>query len=118
MKHHSKTRKLGRKKKQREALLQSLAASLINKERIKTTEAKAKSLRPFIEKLITRSKEDTLQNRRLVKSRLGGRTKEAEKLIKELGPRFADRPGGYTRIMKLSPRQSDSAKMAVIEFVE
>lgn len=117
MKHHNKVRKLGRKKAQRTALLRSLAISLIKHGRVKTTEAKAKSLRPFIEKLITKGGEDSVHNRRLITSRLGGNKEAAKKLVEEIGPRYTDRPGGYTRIIKLPPRKSDGAKMAIIELV-
>ena len=118
MKHHLKRRKLGRTSSQRKALLESLAEALILHERIETTEAKAKELRPFIEKMITKAKNDTLSVRRLVISRLGGRTKAAKKLVEEIAPRYKDRPGGYTRVIKLSPRETDASPRALIELVE
>lgn len=118
MKHHNDTRKLGREKEQRDAMLQSLAISLIEHEKIKTTEAKAKELRPFIEKLITKSSDASQHDKRTLVSKLGGVEAPVKKLVEEIAPRFKDRPGGYTRILKLPPRESDSAKMAIIEFVE
>ncbi len=108
-------RRFNRKRDQRRALLCSLSRALILKERIQTTEAKAKEMRSFTEKLITRAKEDTIYNRRLLVKRLSEDV--AKKLIKEIGPRYKDRPGGYTRIMKLGRRQEDGARMVVIELV-
>jgi len=116
MKHQVQQRSFGRVKKQREALLRSLARSLVLHERIKTTEAKAKELRPFIEKLITRAGSGTLAARRTLLSRLQSE-RGVTKLIDELGPRFKDRKGGYTRITKIPNRQMDAARMAIIEFV-
>ncbi len=117
MRHHNAVRKFGRKANARRALLRGLALSLIAHGRIETTEAKAKELRPYIEKLVTKSKEATLADRRLVISRLINRDEAAEKLIKEIAPKYADRNGGYTRVVKLAPRLGDGAKMAIIEFV-
>ena len=117
MRHHNNKRKFGREKNQRNALLTSLALNLIVREKIQTTEAKAKELRPFIEQLVTKAKEDSLANRRLVISRLANRDQEVKKLFEQIAPKYKERPGGYTRILKLDPRKSDSAKMAVIEFV-
>ena len=116
MKHHQTARKLGRKTGQRTALLRTLAGSLIFRDRIKTTEAKAKELRPFIEKIVTKAKEDTVSKRRLVIEILGG-GQRLDKLFKVIGPRYVDRPGGYTRVLKLPARQGDGSKMAIIEFV-
>ncbi|KKR13716.1 MAG: 50S ribosomal protein L17 [Candidatus Woesebacteria bacterium GW2011_GWA1_39_21b] len=116
MQHHKTNRKLGRKTGQRQALLRTLAGSLILRGRIKTTEAKAKELRPFIEKIVTKAKTDSVAKRRLVVEVLGG-GQRIEKLFKEIGPRFSARAGGYTRIIKLPIRQGDASKMAVIEFV-
>lgn len=118
MKHHSKQRKLGRTKKQRSALLASLTEALVEHEQIRTTEAKAKALRPFVEKLVTKAAEDDQQTRRLIIKRLKGRKDTAAKLIEEIAPRFVERPGGYTRIIKLPPRKSDGAKEAIIQFVD
>jgi len=114
MKHGKKGRKFGLKKNKRESLLQSLALSLIKNGKIKTTEAKAKELRPFVEKIVTRAKNDTLSSRRVVQSKLGATNK---KVFEEIAPMYKDRNGGYTRITKLGNRESDSSPMAQIEFV-
>ncbi len=116
MRHHDNIRKFGRTKGQRRALLRALAVSLVIHKKITTTEAKAKELRPFVEKLVSRAKVPTIASRRLIEARLGvGRgTRE---LIKTLGPKYEKRSGGYTRIMKLPRRMSDGSPMAVIEFV-
>lgn len=116
MRHHNKNRKFGRDKDQRRALLQSLARNLVIKSRIKTTLAKAKELRKFIEPMITKAKIDTVASRRLVASRLLGTPGDTVKLFKHAS-NYVDRSGGYTRIVKLAPRKSDSAEMAYIEFV-
>lgn len=108
-------RKFGREKNQRVALMKSLAYALTLKERIKTTEAKAKELRPMIEKLITLGKNDTPATRRLLVSRVGEQA--GKKIATKLSPRYKERAGGYTRITKLVRRASDGAKEAVIEFV-
>jgi len=110
-----KKRKLSRVRAQRMALLRSLASSLIINKRIRTTEARAKELRKFIEPLITKAKKGDLHRRRLVGRVLNA--KITKKLFDEIAPSYKDRPGGYTRIIKLPPRQSDGAKMAIIEFV-
>lgn len=117
MRHHNSKRKFGRSKTQKRALLNSLALNLIVRGKIKTTEPKAKELRPFIEKLVTRAKKDNLGNRREVVSRLANRRKETKKLFEVIAPKYKDRVGGYTRVLKLGPRKSDGAKMAIIEFV-
>ncbi len=116
MRHHNANRKLGRERNQRLALLRSLAESLIEKGRIRTTEAKAKELRPFVEKLVTTARRGDLASKRLVIARLGT-VARAKKLIDDLAPTYVNRAGGYTRIVKLPPRRSDGSKMAVIEFV-
>lgn len=117
MRHGNKNVKLNRTAEHRKALMMNLANALIEHKRIQTTEAKAKALRVYIEPLITKAKNDTLHNRRLVFRKL--KNKEA---IKELfGPisdKVADRPGGYTRIIKLQARRSDSADLALIELVD
>lgn len=117
MRHHNTTRKFGRGKVQRHALLNSLALNLIVREKIKTTEPKAKELRPFIEKLITRAKKGDLATRRLIIAKLSNRSIEVKKLFEVLAPKYADKKGGYTRVLKLGARKSDGAKMAIIEFV-
>lgn len=117
MRHHNSKRKFGRDKNQRKALLSSLALSLIIREKIKTTEPKAKELRPFIEKLVTRAKKGDLATRRLIIAKLSNRSKETKKLFDVIAPKYIDKKGGYTRIIKLGVRKSDSAAMAVIEFV-
>ena len=116
MRHHNKNRKFGRKRDVRRALLRSLALSLIRKEKITTTEAKAKELRPYIEKMVTKGKMKSLNSQRLLVSRLQNR-EGVEKLIKKIAPRYEKRAGGYTRITKLLRRGGDASKMAVIEFV-
>jgi large subunit ribosomal protein L17 len=117
MRHHNNVRKFGRDKTQKRALLNSLALNLIVREKIKTTEPKAKELRPFMEKLITRAKKGDMNTRRLIIAKLSNRTKEVKKLFEVLAPKYAAKKGGYTRILKLGARKSDGAKMAVIEFV-
>lgn len=117
MRHLVKGKKLGRTASHRKATLQSLSAALIKEHRIVTTLAKAKALRPFVEPIITRAKEDTTHNRRMVFSKLND--KEAAALVfEDVAQKAMDRPGGYTRIVKLGKRQGDNAKMAVIELVD
>ncbi len=116
MRHHSVKRKFGLEKDQRNALMRSLARNLINETKIKTTLAKAKELRPYVEKLITKAKTGTLASRRLVISRVGG-VKETKALFDTIAPKYKDRKGGYTRIIKVANRKLDAAAMAVIEFV-
>lgn len=116
MKHHRSSRKLGREKAQREALLKGLALALIKYGRIKTTEAKAKELRPWIEKLTTKARSGHLASERIVLSRLGGNPL-AFKLIKEIAPRLKTRPGGYTRVIKVAGHRADASPEAIIEFV-
>lgn len=117
MKHHVQKRSFGRKKNQYNALMRSLALNLIVRGRMKTTLAKAKELRPYIEKMVTRAKVDTPTNRRLIKARLVSGDKEVKKLFDEIAKKYLETNGGYTRILKLGPRKSDSAEMAIIEFV-
>ena len=114
--HRVAGRKLSRYKDQRKALLRGLTADLIQHERITTTLAKAKETRVMTEKIITHGKKGTLHNRRVALSKLPNKRAVA-KVFDELGPRYAERPGGYTRIIKLGPRQGDGAYMAVIELV-
>jgi large subunit ribosomal protein L17 len=122
MRHRRKTVKLGRRADHRDSLLANLACSLIEHSRIKTTVAKAKALRPFVEKLVTKARLNTVHARRLVAGKLGPNSLRVEKVVRKLfgdiAPLNATRPGGYTRIVKLGPRQSDAAPMAFIEFVE
>lgn len=116
MKHLRKNRKFGRPADYRKAFIWNLISSLILKERIKTTEARAKEIRPIIEKVITKSKIDNLANRRLLLKRLN--LKSVNKLFKDLSSRFSKRDGGYCRIIKLEVRKNDGAKMAIIEFIK
>ncbi len=117
MRHRVAHRKLGRTTEHRISLLRNLAASLFIHERIRTTLAKAKELRPFAERLITLSKKDSLHARRRALSIMVHKEAVA-KLFRDLSARFADRPGGYTRILKLGPRKGDGAPMAFIELVD
>lgn len=116
MRHRVAGRRFGRTTNQRKQLFRNLAISLILHERITTTEAKAKTIRPIVEKLVTIAREDTQHHRRLVMSRLANEQATA-KLFDVIGPRFEGQPGGYTRIYKLGPRRGDAAPMALIEFV-
>jgi large subunit ribosomal protein L17 len=97
--------------------MRSLARSLILHGQIETTEAKAKALRPFVEPLVTKAKKDDLATRRLVIARLGGDKHAVKKLFEELAPKYADRPGGYTRITKIHSNSMDARDNAIIEFV-
>lgn len=117
MRHGHQGRKFGRKSSQRKALLSGLASSLIKFEQIKTTLAKAKDLRPYVEKLITVGKKGDLSARRQALSVLGSKDIVA-KLMSTLGDRYRSRPGGYTRIIKAGFRYGDMAPMAIIEFVD
>ncbi len=117
MRHHNNVRKFGRDKTQKRALLNSLALNLIVREKIKTTEPKAKELRPFVEKLVTRAKKGDLATRKLIVAKLSNRKQEVKKLFDVLAPRYADKKGGYIRVLKLGARKSDGAKMAIVEFV-
>ncbi|MBI2625214.1 MAG: 50S ribosomal protein L17 [Candidatus Nealsonbacteria bacterium] len=115
MKKGKKGRKLSREKDQRKALLKALISALILADRIKTTEAKAKEIRPFVEKFITRAKKGDLTSRRLLSRFFHKRV--VKKLVDEIAPRYKDRRGGYARIVKLGQRRSDGARTAIIEFV-
>ena len=115
---HQKTRhKLSRTSAHRKALLMNLCKEIIEHERIKTTEAKAKAVKPEIEKLITLAKRGDLHARRQALSTLSQDKFAVHKLFADIGPRYADRPGGYTRILKLGPRRSDSTEMVFLELV-
>ncbi|WP_347922574.1 50S ribosomal protein L17 [Pontimicrobium sp. SW4] len=117
MRHGKKFNHLGRQTAHRKAMLANMACSLIEHKRINTTVAKAKALKQFVEPMITKSKEDTTHNRRIVMSRL--RQKEAvAELFREVAAKVGDRPGGYTRIIKLGNRLGDNADMAMIELVD
>lgn len=116
MKHHKKGKTFGRVRKVRVALMRDLMRALIEKEKITTTEAKAKAIRPKIEKVITRGKQKNISNIRLISAELGAVS--AKKVYDTLSPRYQDRAGGYTRILKMAPRKSDGSPMALIEFIK
>ncbi len=116
MRKRQRGRKLSRKRDQRKALLKVLAVSLISKEKIRTTEAKAKELAPFVEKKISKARIGDLSSRRFLMRFFPEET--VKKLIGEIGPKYKERKGGYTRIIKLGPRKSDGARMAIIELVK
>ena len=116
MRHRAKGRQLSRTSSHKRALLRNLATSLFQHDRVVTTEAKAKELRPFAERLITLARRGDLHARRLVERRLKDRA-VTHKLCTDLGPRFASRPGGYTRIVKLGHRAGDGADVARIELL-
>ncbi len=117
MRHNKKFNHLGRKSAHRKAMLSNMATSLIMHKRIKTTVAKAKALKIYVEPLITKSKEDSTHNRRIVFANL--RSKEAvTELFRDISMKVADRPGGYTRIIKLGKRLGDNAEMCMIELVD
>jgi len=115
MKKRIKKRTLSRKAGPRKALQKSLLRSLILQEKIETTQAKAMDISPLAEKLVTRAKKGGVAQRRYLTALLG--IESAKKLIEEVAPRYQERKGGYTRIVKRRPRRSDSAKLAIIEFV-
>ena len=117
MRHRKKFNHLGRKKGHRSSMLANMACSLIEHKRINTTLAKAKALKKFVEPLITKSKSDTTHNRRIVFSRMKQKNAVAE-LFRDVAVKVADRPGGYTRIIRLGNRLGDNADMAMIELVD
>ncbi len=117
MKHKIKGRKLNRNSAHRKALMRNLSIALLSNEKIRTTLPKAKELRPFVEKVITIAKNDSLANRRLAISILGNKL-AVERLFKEIAPRILSRNGGYTRIMKNGFRVGDKAPMAIMELVD
>ena len=117
MRHNKRFRKLGRTSAHRTAMFRNMVASLVEHGRITTTLHKAKELRPVAEKVITRGRIDTVPARRWVRQWIPDRTL-VKKLFDEVSPRFADRPGGYLRIIKLGPRRGDGAEMAILEFVD
>jgi len=116
MRHHSNVRKFGREKTQRHALMRSLARNLIRDGRIVTTLAKAKETRPFVEKLVTQAKSNTVASRRLLSTRIQG-APEVKKLVDDIAPKYMERKGGYTRIVRMPDRDLDNSQMALIEFV-
>ncbi|HEY4515818.1 MAG TPA: 50S ribosomal protein L17 [Candidatus Paceibacterota bacterium] len=115
MRHGNANRKFGRVRKQRKALLNSLARSLVLHEKIKTTEPKAKELRPFVEKLVTSGKKATVAAHRSLATVIGSAATKI--LVSKISKKYEDRRGGFTRIVKLGNRKSDGSPMAVIEFV-
>ena len=117
MRHQRNRYQLSRSASHRKALLSNLCREVIEHERIKTTHVKAKAARPEIEKLITLAKRGDLHARRQALSQLGHDKFAVHKLFEEVAPRYADRPGGYTRILKLGPRQSDATEMVYLELV-
>jgi large subunit ribosomal protein L17 len=117
MRHGKQRHKLSRDSAHRKALLRNLSRELIEHERIKTSQAKAKAVKPEVEKLITLAKRESLHARRQAMSALGQDRFLVHKLFEEIGPRYAERPGGYTRIVKLGPRRSDATEMVFLELV-
>ena len=117
MRHHRAGKKLGRDSAHRRALYANLAGSLIEHGRIRTTEAKAKAVKPFAEQMITLGKRGDLAARRQAIAELRSQD-VVHQLFADVAPRFADRPGGYTRIVKLGPRPGDAAEMAYLELVD
>lgn len=116
MRHHNTNRKFGRVRKVRKGLMRSLVVALVEKGKIKTTEPKAKSLRPIVEKLVTRGKKNTLAARRVIIDQTGSAA-VAKNIVEKISPKYMDRKGGYTRIVKLGRRLKDASPMAYIEFV-
>ncbi len=117
MRHGKQRNKLSRDSAHRRALLRNLSRDLIEHERIKTSQAKAKAVKPEVEKLITLAKRGDLHARRKALAELGQDRFLVHKLFEEVAPRYAERPGGYTRIVKLGPRRSDSTEMVFLELV-
>lgn len=117
MRHRKAGRKFGRNPAQRQALLRQLAISMIQHDRLTTTEAKAKTLRPIVEKLVTIARQDTQHHRNLIMSKIDNEA-ATTRLFEVVAPRFEETPGGYTRISKLGQRHGDAAPMAMIEFIE
>ena len=117
MRHKRNRHKLGRSPSHRKALLMNLSREVFDHERIQTTEAKAKAVKPEVEKLITLAKRGDLHARRRAMAALGQDKFVVYKLFEEIAPRYAERPGGYTRILKLGPRMSDSTEMVLLELV-
>jgi large subunit ribosomal protein L17 len=118
MRHNVAGKRLGRTTNQRKALMKNLATALIEHERIETTLVKAKELRSYVEPFITLAKTDSVANRRLAMARLGSKVAVQKLFTPEFRSRFTERPGGYTRILKMAPRLGDGAEMALIELVD
>ena len=120
MRHRLRGRKLNRTSSHRKALMRNLAISLITHKRIKTTDAKAKELRGFVERLVTYAKKADIHNRRLIQQKLPGKLGKsiASILIHDIAPEYENRNGGYTRIIKLNNRKNDNAPISLIEFVD
>jgi large subunit ribosomal protein L17 len=117
MRHQKKRNKLSRDAGHRKALIRNLCTEIVDHERIRTTEAKAKAVKPEVEKLITLAKRGDLHARRQALAVLNQNKFTVHKLFEEIAPRYADRNGGYTRILKLGPRRSDATEMVFIELV-
>jgi large subunit ribosomal protein L17 len=117
MKHRVAKNKLSKKTGHRTAMVKNMITSLFKFERIRTTKAKARVVRQQAEKMITRAKADSVHNRRIIGKKITQRS-VLSKLFKEIGPRYAERPGGYTRILKLEPRITDAAEMVFLELVD
>jgi len=117
MKHRLGFNRLGRKASHRKALYRTMVTALFRYERIKTTQAKAREVRKVAEKMITRAREDSVHNRRIIARKIGDK-KVLAKLFLNIAPRFSERPGGYTRIMKLGRRYGDASEMVLLELVE
>jgi large subunit ribosomal protein L17 len=117
MRHRRDRRKLSRDAGHRKALYMNLSREVLNHERIKTTEAKAKAVKPEVEKLITLAKRGDMHARRQAMARLGQDKFVVYKLFEEIAPRYAERNGGYTRILKLGPRRSDATEMVFLELI-
>jgi len=116
MRKRKKGRKFSRESSQRKALLKSLAREIFLKEKILTTEAKAKEISPLVEKEITRAKRGDINSKRLLSRKFSPEI--VKKLVNEIAPRYKERKGGYTRIIKLGPRRSDGARMAIVELIK
>lgn len=117
MRHHNNVRKFGRDKNQRKALLAGLALSLIRRERIMTTLPKAKELKPFIEKLVTKAKKGSLTTKKDLEATFSNNKAVVKKLVEVIAKKYSDRAGGCTRVLKLPERKSDAAPQAIIEFI-
>ena len=117
MRHLKKGRKLGSDASHTKAMLRSLAIALFTNERMKTTEARAKEVRPLVDKIITWGKKGDVHSRRLAMAELGDK-ELVHKIFADIAPRFAERQGGYTRILKLGPRKGDAAPMVIMELVD